>query len=296
VEGRTVKVHLVDGTYELFRAHFGAPRARAPDGREVGATRGLLRSLLALIRDGSVSHIAAAFDTVIESFRNDLFAGYKTGDGIDPELLAQFPLAERAVAALGIRVWPMVEFEADDALATGAQRYASHPEVEQVVICSPDKDLAQCVRGSEVVCLDRLRQRILDEPGVLAKFGVPPAAIPDWLGLVGDQADGIPGIPRWGAKSAATVLRRYGHIDRIPDDHRQWDVEVRGAASLARSLCERRAEADLYRRLAALRRDVPLTDELADLRWRGAQRPELEAVCDEIGLRGLPERVPLNAG
>ena len=288
-----MRLHLVDGTYELFRAHFGAPSATSPSGMEVGATRGLLRSLFSLVGEEAVSHAACAFDHVIESFRNDLFDGYKRGDGVPEELMAQFPLGERAAHALGIVVWSMVEFEADDALATGAERWGSAAGVEQVLLCTPDKDLAQCVRGTRIVCFDRMRRRILDEPGVVAKFGVPPASIPDWLGLVGDDADGIPGVPRWGGKTAATLLARYGHVDLIPDDETTWDVAVRGAASLARSLRERRDEAALYVRLATLRTDVPLSEDIEDLRWRGARRVELTELCREIGDVEFPDRVSL---
>jgi 5'-3' exonuclease len=277
-----VNVHLIDGTYELFRSFFGAPEARDPSGREVGATRGLLRSFASLLREPEVTHVAAAFDTVIESFRNELFDGYKSGEGIDPDLFGQFPLAERATHALGISVWSMIEFEADDALASGAARY--HDDSTRVVLCSPDKDLAQCVIGNQVVCLDRRRERVLDEDGVIEKFGVRPASIPDWLGLMGDSADGIPGIPRWGAKSSATVLMEYGHIDDIPDDPGDWRVKVRGAKSLANSLREHRKEATLYRELATLRRDVPLGESLDELRWRGARRGELEQLLDELGM------------
>ena len=285
-----MRLHLVDGTYELFRAYYGAPPALAPDGREVGAVRGLLRTLLSLLHENGVSHVACAFDHVIESFRNDLFAGYKTGDGVPEELMAQFALAERAAGALGVVVWPMVEFEADDALATGAARWANESGVDQVVICTPDKDMAQCVRGSRVVCLDRMRRRMLDAAGVIAKFGIRPESIPDWLALVGDDADGIPGIPGWGAKSSALVLSRYARIEAIPDDAARWDVAVRGAATLARALAERREEAGLYKRLATLREDVPLTETLADLEWRGIRREELAALCREIGDSELLER------
>jgi len=288
-----VKIHLVDGTYELFRAHFGAPPFRAPDGREVGATRGLLRSLLSLLGEPSVTHIACAFDSVIESFRNRLYTGYKTGDGVPPELLLQFPLAERATAALGIVVWPMVEYETDDALAAAAARFADAPGVAQVLILSPDKDLTQCVRGARVVCLDRARRRLLDEAGVVAKFGVSPASIPDWLALVGDAADGIPGIPRFGKKSAALVLSRYLHLEAIPEKAAAWEVAVRGKEALAASLRERREEAFLFRKLTTLRLDVPLHEGLADLRWRGVPRPELQALCAELGERVDALRVPL---
>ena len=288
-----MRVHLVDGTYELFRAHFGAPPATAPDGMQVGAVRGLLRSMQALVTTEGATHVACAFDHVIESFRNDLYPGYKTSEGVPPELLAQFPLAERAVAALGLVVWSMVEFEADDALAAGAARYAPAPGVEQVVICTPDKDLAQCVVGESVVCLDRRRQKLLDDAGVRQKFGVPPESIPDWLALVGDTADGYPGVARWGEKSAAAVLARYSHLEAIPDYAASWDVPVRGALALADGLRAAREEALLYRRLATLRRDVPLTEELDDLRYRGARRETLRAVCAEIGENDLLQRVTM---
>jgi 5'-3' exonuclease len=284
-----MKVHLVDGTYELFRSFFGAPPSLSPDGREVGATRGILYSLWALLRSDDVTHVAAAFDHVIESFRNDLYPGYKTAEGVPAELMAQFPLAERAAHALGIVVWPMVEFEADDALATGAARWAD--AVEQVVICSPDKDLTQCVRGERVVCFDRRQRKTLDHLGVVTKFGVPPSSIPDWLALVGDSADGYPGVPRWGAKSASALLARYDRIENIPDDEGSWDVSVRGAAALGASLREHRADADLFKRLATLRTDAPLPETLEDLRWRGARRQELESLCGELGDEDLPNRV-----
>lgn len=287
-----MNVHLIDGTYELFRAYYGGRDAQSPGGMEVGATRTLLRSFLALLREPGVTHVAVAFDTVIESFRNQLFDGYKTGAGIEPALLAQFPLAEEAASALGLVVWGMREFEADDALATAAARFAGDARVEQVLLCSPDKDLTQCVRGSRVVCLDRMRQKVIDEPGVVAKLGVLPASVPDYLALVGDTADGIPGVPRWGAKSAATVLARYGHIEAIPDDEAAWEVKVRGAAGLAASLRAHRAEAGLYRTLATLRTDAPLDERLDDLAWQGARRDTLEELCARMGDDGFPERVP----
>ncbi len=252
----------MDGTYELFRAYFGAPKATTRDGREVGATRGILRSLFALLREPGVTHMACAFDHVIESFRNDLYPGYKTSEGVPEDLLAQFSLAERATDALGVVVWPMVEFEADDAIAAAADRWRDAPELEQIVLCTPDKDMAQCVRGTRIVCLDRLRRRTLDDAGVIGKFGVPPASIPDWLALVGDSADGYPGVPRWGSKSAAAILAFYGHLESIPDRESEWRVPVRGAAALAASLREHRDEAYLYRRLATLRVDVPLTEQI----------------------------------
>lgn len=285
-------IHVVDGTYELFRAYYGAPSVTAPDGREVGATRGLARSLLSLIRNEGATHLAVAFDHVIESFRNELFAGYKTGAGIDPELWQQFALAEQITHALGIVVWPMLEFEADDALATAAARFGDQKTVSQVLICSPDKDLAQCVVGSRIVCVDRRRKKLMDEAGVRDKFGVEPISIPDWLALVGDTADGIPGIPRWGAASSAKLLAAYGHIEHIPDDPTTWTVDIRGAAALADSLSTQRDQLALYKKLATLRTDVPLAESVTDLEWRGARRDELETLCEEIGDAGLLTRVP----
>ncbi|HEY4105485.1 MAG TPA: 5'-3' exonuclease H3TH domain-containing protein [Polyangiaceae bacterium] len=285
-----MKVHLVDGTYELFRAYYAVPSAKNAAGAEVGAVRGLARSMLGLLREPGASHVGVAFDHVIESFRNDLFAGYKTGDGIDPDLWSQFELAEEACRAIGLVVWPMIEFEADDALATAAARFAAEPEVEQVLIASPDKDLAQCVVGERVVCLDRMRKKILDEPGVSAKFGVTPAQIPDYLALVGDSADGIPGIPRWGAKSAAAVLSAHGSLEAIPDSPTAWLAPVRGAAALAESLASRRAAALLYKRLATLRRDAPLSEDLAAMAYRGADRALLERVTERLSDPALLER------
>ena len=285
-----MKIHLVDGTYELFRAHFGAPPKKAPDGREVGATLGLLRSLLLLLSAQEVTHIAVAFDHVIESFRNDLFAGYKTGEGTDPDLLAQFGLAEEAVLALGVTVWPMVEFEADDALATAVAYFRDEKSVEQIVICSPDKDLAQLVSGNRIVCWDRRREIVIDEAGVAAKYGVSPASIPDWLALVGDPADGIPGIPGWGAKSSASMLAHYEHIENVPENPDDWEISVRGAARLAESLNNQREDALLYRELATLRQDVSLTEKLDDLEWKGAYK-RLKKLCHELGDERIPERV-----
>ena len=285
-----MKIHLVDGTYELFRNHFGAPPKKAPDGREVGATLGLLRSLLLLLSSPDVTHIAVAFDHVIESFRNNLFEGYKTGEGTDPDLLAQFTLAEEAVSALGVTVWPMVEFEADDALASAVARFQDEKSVEQIVICSPDKDLAQLVSGQRIVCWDRRREIVIDEAGVVEKYGVSPASIPDWLALVGDAADGIPGIPAWGAKSSAGVLTHYKHIENIPDDPEAWALNVRGAARLAENLSGQREDAFLYRQLATLRQDVPLTEKLSDLEWLGAHE-RLKELCHQLGDERIPERV-----
>lgn len=286
-----MKVHLIDGTYELFRSWFGAPEARSPTGQEVGATRGFLRSMASMLRDAEVTHLGCAFDQTVESFRNQLFAGYKTGEGLEPELFAQFPLVERASQALGMATWPMVDFEADDALASAAAKFRDAPEVEQVVICSPDKDLCQCVRSNEVVTLDRRREIVLDADGVRKKFGVSPESIPDYLALVGDAADGIPGIARWGAKSAATVLGKLVHLENIPDDHQAWGVKVRGAATLAQNLREHREDAMLYRTLATLRTDVPITESLNELRWTGPDRPALESLCEELGERALLDRI-----
>lgn len=287
-------VHLVDGTYELFRAWFGAPPARSPAGAEVGAVRSLARSLLRLVREEGATHVGVAFDHVIESFRNALFPGYKTGAGIEPALLAQFGPAEEVSRALGFVVWPMVEFEADDAMATAAARSAADPRVERVVLCSPDKDLAQCVRGGRIVCLDRRRLRLLDEAGVIDKFGVAPASIPDWLALVGDAADGYPGIPRWGARSAATILAAYGHVEAIPGDPAAWSVPLRGAAALAASLREHRVELGLYKTLATLREDVPLAEDVDALCWRGADREATERLAAALGDAGLAARVHLH--
>jgi len=287
-----VNVHLVDGTYELFRAYFGAPRVTAPDGREVGAARGLVRSLTVLLRDEGATHVAVAFDHVIESFRNQLFAGYKTSAGVPEELLGQFELAERATAALGLVVWSMVEFEADDALATAAARFGDRAGVEQVLVCTPDKDLAQCVRGERVVRRDRMRRRALDEAGVRERYGIAPASIPDWLALVGDDADGIPGLPRWGERSASAVLARYAHLEAIPALALDWKVDVRGAPALAESLSAHREDALLFRTLATLRTDVPLRENLDDLRWRGPNRERLAEIEGMLGMEGIAARLP----
>lgn len=287
-----VLVHLVDGTYELFRAHYGpAPGATDASGREVGGVRGFLRSMLALLGGDDVTHVGVAFDHVIESFRNQMFDGYKTGEGIEPELWNQFPLVERASQALGLVTWPMVEFEADDGIASAAIKYAKDDRVEQVLVCSPDKDFAQLVRDPIIGCFDRRKNALMNEAGVRDKFGVAPASIPDWLGLVGDTADGIPGIPRWGAKSTATVLSAYPHVEDIPDDVSAWEVKVRGAATLAANLRDRRDDAVLYRDLAVLRTDAPIPEDLDALEWRGADRQLLSELCDEIGDDSFAARV-----
>ena len=279
-------VYLVDGTYELFRAYFAMPKLESPGGQPVGAVRGLIQSLLSLLRENQVTHIGCAFDSVIKSFRNDLFSGYKTGENTPEDLLAQFSLAERAVAAMGIRVWPMVEFEADDAIASAVASLRSDPSVRRIIICSPDKDLTQLVEGERVVCLDRRRGELVDEGGVIEKFGVPPGSIPDLLALTGDSADGIPGLPRWGIKTSAAVLASYGSLEDIPTIG-PWDVPVRGATALQSILSEEFDNALFYRQLATLRMDVPISANLSDLRWDGVRRGEFEALCEELGFGRL---------
>ena len=263
-----MNVHLVDGTYELYRHHFGMPSTTDRDGREVGAIVGVIGSILGMLRDGT-THIGVATDHVIESFRNQLWPGYKTGEGIEPVLWAQFHPLEDALVAMGVVVWPMVEFEADDALASAARLAGLDPRVSKVLVCTPDKDLSQSVEGTRVVQFDRRKRELRDAAGVVAKFGVPPASIPDYLALVGDSADGYPGIPGWGAKSAGAVLARYGHLEAIPDQSAAWDVPVRGAVRLADNLAARRDEALLFRQLATLRTDVPLFLSIDELEWRG---------------------------
>jgi 5'-3' exonuclease len=288
-----VQLHLVDATYELFRAHFAPrPPVRGRDGIVLSGVAGLVDQLLFLLREEGATHVGCATDRVIRSFRNELYPGYKTEAGLAPELLAQFPIAEAAIEALGLVLWPMVEFEADDAIATAAARFADLPEVERVVIASPDKDLAQCVRDGRVVMWDRRRRIVYDAEAVAGKWGVPPSAVADRLALVGDAADGYPGIPGWGARSAAAVLSRYGSIDAIPERAGAWDVEgLRGAPTLAAALADHRAEVELYRELARLRTDapVPQTDP-AQLRWDGTPRDRWERFCDEWGLVRLRDR------
>ena len=261
-------VHLIDGTYELFRHYYAVPRARDAHGREIGAVRGVVGSVLGMLNRGA-THVGVATDHVIESVRNDLWSGYKTGAGIEPDLLAQFPLLEEALAALGVVVWPMVRFEADDALAAAAARADADPRVTRVFVCTPDKDLAQSVRGMRVVQLDRRKNAIRGEDGIVAKFGVPPASIPDYLALVGDAADGYPGLKGWGAKSTAAVLARFGRLEDIPADWREWRVNAASPASLAMTLARERDNAYLFRTLATLRTDVPVFEDVDELRWTG---------------------------
>jgi 5'-3' exonuclease len=270
-------VYLIDGTYELFRHYHALPKAKDADGREIAAVRGVVKSLLYLM-NGGVTHIGVATDHIIESFRNRLWPGYKTSDGIEPDLWSQFPLLEESLVAAGIVTWPMVEYEADDALAAAAAAAALDPGVNRVLICTPDKDLAQCVRGTRVVQMDRRRRTVRDEAGVIAKFGVPPLAIPDYLALVGDSADGYPGLPGWGVKSAAAVLARYGRLESIPEDAREWHVNVMNSAGLAATLRNQRKFAFLFRDLATLRTDIPLFKSVEELRWAGPT-PEFAALA-----------------
>jgi 5'-3' exonuclease len=283
-----MKLHLVDATYELFRANFALPSRLSPDGQEVGAVLGLLGTVLALLRQDDVTHVGCATDHTVTSFRNELYGGYKDGEGLDPDLFAQFPLAEEGLRALGLVVWPMTEFEADDALGAAAAKWRD--AVEQVVICTPDKDLAQCVVGTQSVLLDRRRKIVYDEDGVRAKWGVSPASIPDWLALVGDAADGFPGLKGWGAKSAATVLAHYGTIEAIPADPAGWEVKVRGAKRLAETLAAQRDDALLFKRLATIREDAPVPESLEALEWQGVPRAEFEAFCERLGLGRLAAR------
>jgi 5'-3' exonuclease len=262
-------VYLVDGTYELFRHYYALPSARDSDGREIAAARGVLTSVLGMMKGGGTTHIAVATDHVIESFRNGLWPGYKTAEGVEPDLLAQFPLLEDILSAAGIVVWPMVEFEADDALAAAAQHAAQDARVEQVIICTPDKDLAQCVRGQRIVQLNRRTRVTMDEAAIIQKFGVAPGSIPDYLALVGDAADGYPGLRGWGAKSSAAVLSKFGHLEQIPADWREWHVNAAGASGLAETLHRERGRALLFRTLATLRTDITLFNGVEELRWNG---------------------------
>ena len=285
-----MKIHLVDGTYELFRSHFGAPPKKAPNGMEIGATLGLVRSMMLLLSDPEVTHVAVAFDHVIESFRNKLYPGYKSSVGVDPVILNQFELAEKMVSALGLVVWSMVKFEADDAIATAVERFKKNRSVEQVVICSVDKDLTQMVDGQKVICWDRRREIVLNEKGVFEKFGVGPESIPDYLALVGDSADGYPGIQGWGAKSTATVLAKFKHLESIPKDPNEIPLGLGRATTLLGNLEQNYENALLFRVLSTLRRDVPLKETLSDLKWRGAY-PRLNKLCKELGDERIPERI-----
>ncbi len=285
-----MKVHLVDGTYELFRAHFGAPPKKAINGMEVGATLGLLRSMMLLLNDPEVTHVAVAFDHVIESFRNKMYKGYKFSAGVDQVILDQFPLAEKVISALGLVVWPMVKFEADDAIATAAARFKKIKSVEQVVICSVDKDLTQMVERDKVVCWDRRREIVLDEKGVTEKFGVSPESIPDFLALVGDAADGYPGIQGWGEKSTSTVLAKYKHIESIPSDPNKLGLGLGRATTLLENLKNNYKDALLFKELSTLRTDVPIKESLADLKWQGAA-PRLKTLCHVLGDERIPDRI-----
>lgn len=285
-----MKIHLVDGTYELFRAHFGAPPKKAPNGLEIGATLGLVRSMMLLLSDPEVTHVAVAFDHVIESFRNKMYPGYKSSEGVDPVILNQFGLAEKMVSALGLVIWPMVKFEADDAIATAVAKFRKVKSVEQVVICSVDKDLTQMVDGQKVICWDRRREILLDDEGVIEKFGVSPKSIPDYLALVGDSADGYPGIKGWGEKSTATVLAKFKHIESIPQDPKKLPLSLGRATTLIENLQANYEDALLFRELSTLRTDVPLKETHNDLKWQGAHL-RLKKLCREVGEERIPERV-----
>ena len=288
-----MNVHLIDGTYELFRYFFAVPSAKDARGQEIGAVRGVVGSVLSMIEAGA-THLGVATDHVVESFRNELYFGYKTSEGVEPELLSQFPILEEALQAMGVLVWPMIEFEADDALASSASKAALDEHVDQVIICTPDKDLGQCVAGTRVVQLDRRRETLRDEAAVLAKFGVKPQSIPDYLAVVGDSADGFPGISGWGPKAAALVLSKYLHLEEIPKDWRRWDPSIRRANRLADSLFAAWDDALLFRQLATLRRDVPVFNSMDDLRWR-SPRPEFERVCERLRAPDLLRRAGAKA-
>jgi len=286
-----MNVHLIDGTYELFRHFFGVPAAADVSGHEVGAVRGVLTSVLSMIERGA-THIGVATDHVVESFRNDLYPGYKTSEGVPPELLSQFPILEEALEAMGVVVWAMVYFEADDALASAAGKAARDERVRQVLICTPDKDLSQCVVGSRVVQLDRRRDALRDEAGVVAKFGVMPRSIPDYLAVVGDSADGFPGVPGWGVKAAALTLSQYPHLEDIPRDWQEWHPSIRKARQLSESLLNSWKDALLFRTLATLRTDVPVFDTVEDLRWKG-RRPNFQEHCHRMKSPDLVRRAEL---
>jgi len=287
-----MKIHLVDGTYELFRAHFGAPPKKSQSGQEVGATLGMLRSMLLLLSDPEVTHVAVAFDHVIESFRNKMYKGYKSSEGVDPIILNQFPVAEAAIKALGLVTWPMVKYEADDAIATAVAKFKMVKSVEQIIICSVDKDLTQMVEGDRVICWDRRREITLNEKGVTEKFGVGPESIPDFLALVGDSADGYPGIQGWGEKSTSTVLAKYKHIEAIPNDPNKIGLGLGRATTLLENLKTNYKDALLFRELSTLRTDVPLKENLNDLKWLGATS-RLKKVCKELGSESIVDRIKL---
>ncbi|HYK53354.1 MAG TPA: 5'-3' exonuclease H3TH domain-containing protein [Candidatus Eremiobacteraceae bacterium] len=284
----TIDVYLVDGTYELFRHFFAVPPSRDASGQEIGAVRGVVGSVLSMLESGN-RYIGVATDHVIESFRNALYAGYKTGEGVDPELMSQFPILEEALDALGVLVWPMVEFEADDALAAAAVKSAEDDRVARVIICTPDKDLGQTVSGSRIVQMDRRRDTIRDEQGVIEKFGVKPESIPDYLGVVGDSADGFPGIAGWGAKAAAAVLSRYVHLEAVPKDWRQWDPSISRARALSESLTKSWDDALLFRHIATLRTDAPVFDSIDEMLWKGPKKT-FEAVAERLKAPGMLER------
>ena len=286
----TLEIYLVDGTYELFRHYYALPSAKDSAGREVAAVRGVLASVLGMMKEGA-THLAVATDHVIESFRNDLWSGYKTGEGIEPDLWAQFPLLEEVLAAAGIVVWPMVEFEADDALAAAAVAAACDERVGQVIICTPDKDLAQCVRGNRIVQLNRRTRVTLDEAGIIKKFGVTPTSIPDYLALVGDTADGYPGLPGWGAKSSAAVLAKFLHIESIPADSAEWHVNASNATALASTLSREREHALLFRQLATLRTDIALFKNVDELHWKGPT-PAFASIAASLDAAKTESRKP----
>lgn len=281
-------VHLIDGTYELFRHFYAVPSAKDLTGREIGAVRGVLGSVLSMLEQGA-THVGVATDHVIESFRNELYVGYKTGDGVDPALLSQFPVLEKVLEAMGVTVWPMVEYEADDALASAARKAAQDDRVHQVVICTPDKDLGQCVSGTRIVQLDRRRGIVRDEAAVEAKFGVKPESIPDYLAVLGDSADGFPGITGWGERAASQALSRYRHLEDIPKDWRHWDTSINNAQRLSQALFDSWDEALLFRTLATLRFDAPVFQNLDDICWAGP-RPNFEELCNCMGSPELFER------
>lgn len=284
-----MNVHLIDGTYELFRYFFAVPSAKDNAGQEIGAVRGVLGSVFSMIEAGA-THLGVATDHVVESFRNDLYAGYKTSEGVPPELLSQFPILEDALSAMGVKVWPMTYFEADDALASAAAKSVNDPQVNQILICTPDKDLAQCVIGNKVVQVDRRREIVRDEAAIEAKFGVKPESIPDYLAVTGDTADGYPGLAGWGSKAAAAVFSQYIHLENIPKEPRQWDPSIKRAKGLAESLFRSWDDALLFRTLATLRLDAPVFESLGELKWDGP-RPDFEKLCERLRAADLYRRV-----